>query len=111
MKKTASDIAEAVLFKLAMVELMEKEGYRGAGGHWSHFWGQVVDRVARADRPLIKKVLESTVKKLKNAPQQKWYRPVYKHGTKTLKGHIVGQGTYISSFLGPHQTPYGTKWG
>jgi hypothetical protein len=111
MKKTASEIADYVLFKVAMVEALEKCAVSGAGGNWPHVWTRLAERIAAAHKPLAKKVIESTARNLGKAPQRDWYKPIYDNKTKELIGYVVGQGRYVSSVYSPRMTPRGSKWG
>jgi hypothetical protein len=112
MKKFAApEIADYVLFKVAMDEALEKCAFRGAGGNWPHVWKRLAERISAGDKSLVKKVIESTATRLNKAPMQSWYKPVYDNRTKKLTGYIVGQGRYISSVYSPTMTPRGTKWG
>jgi len=110
-KLAATQIADYVLFKVAVDDELEKCGMKGAGGNWSHVWRRVAERIAEADKPLMKKVIGSTAGRLNKAPQESWYKPVYDNSTKKLKGYIVGQGRYVSSVYSPNMTPRGKKWG
>jgi len=55
MQKTAAEIADYVLFKIAVEEELEKEAILGMGGNWPHVWQRLVERVAAGNRPFMKK--------------------------------------------------------
>ncbi len=107
MIKTAEEVAEYVLFKIAMEELFEKNAWKGMGGNWPHVWEQL-ERLAGADKDVAMKVLRALPKKLSKAPGYPWYKPMHRDGK--LIGHLVGQGQYISSVYKASMTPRGRKW-
>lgn len=111
MNKTAAEIAEYILFKIAMQEEFEKAAFMGVGGNWAHVWKRLIQRFSTADRPFMKKMISDVAKKVVkgNPPNGEWHRAVYKNGK--LEGYVLGTGKYVSTVFHNGMKPRGTKWG
>ena len=77
-------------------------------GSWEHIASRYVERIeGHEDR--FKACLTGLVSRIRkrNVPNRPWYRAVRER--KDVLGYICGQGTYISTILGPDMVPHGER--